>query len=157
MKFADMIRSARESLGLSQADVADIVGVKASAVTQWETGVSLPFAERSGAIADCLHLKEAEVLGTIYAERKQRRADKAAKPDSPAGKPVNKAPPTPLPEVLAHELARPLLELRASGGRVLLTEAGTIQIELSDATGTFANLYMEKDQARALGRVLQNV
>lgn len=156
MKLAEMILTAREKLGLSQAQVADILGVSPSAVTQWETGVSLPTPERAESIAACLNLSEADVLTTTYAERKQRKAQKASGPDAMI-KPMVSSTPIPPPAPPGPAQAMPLLEIQASSGRVLMTEAGTILIELSDGDKPVLNLHMQKDQARRLGMALHNV
>jgi transcriptional regulator with XRE-family HTH domain len=44
--FAETIRIKREELGLSQAEVADRLGVGQQAVSQWEAGASLPRPSR---------------------------------------------------------------------------------------------------------------
>ena len=53
--MAERIRSSRAALGITQADLAEAVGVTRSAVAQWETG-------RSGQVGSTL-TRLAEVLG----------------------------------------------------------------------------------------------
>lgn len=45
-RFADALRLRREERGLSQAEVADRLGVGQQAVSQWESGQSLPRPSR---------------------------------------------------------------------------------------------------------------
>ena len=56
--FAETIRLRREALGLSQAEVAERLGVGQQAVSQWEAGQSLP---RPGRIAQLSVLFEVDL------------------------------------------------------------------------------------------------
>ena len=50
--IADRIRTARKQAGLGQGDVADAFGVTRSAVSQWETGLTVPEASKVARLAD---------------------------------------------------------------------------------------------------------
>ena len=54
--FAESVRVRREALGLSQADVADKLGVGQQAVSQWEAGQSLPRPSRIAQLAVVLEV-----------------------------------------------------------------------------------------------------
>ena len=57
------IRSLRESVGMKQYELAARVGVKASSVCAWETGVSMPTVENLMKLADIFQCSIDEVLG----------------------------------------------------------------------------------------------
>lgn len=48
------IKSVREARGISQKQLADLVGVQQGAVAQWETGKTAPRFERIISIANAL-------------------------------------------------------------------------------------------------------
>lgn len=54
MSSKDEIRCRRESKKLSQRELADIMGVTKTAVTNWETGVAMPRAGDLPRLADAL-------------------------------------------------------------------------------------------------------
>ncbi|MDO4650299.1 MAG: helix-turn-helix transcriptional regulator [Eubacteriales bacterium] len=57
MKFGEKVREARKNKGLSQVELAKIVGVTGRNVSLWETGSTLPRTrELMGKIADALDL-----------------------------------------------------------------------------------------------------
>ena len=56
MALSDRIKNCRQSAGLSQEKVAELVGVSRQAVTKWETGQSAPSTEKL--------FRLAEILGT---------------------------------------------------------------------------------------------
>ena len=58
MELKDIIRSARKQRKLSQAALADIIGVNKSAVAQWETGLTRPNKESMAALRSVLALSE---------------------------------------------------------------------------------------------------
>lgn len=60
--FKDVIKDAREELGLTQDDVADKLGVTQPAVSMWENGRSRPTADVLVALADLLKLDVAQLL-----------------------------------------------------------------------------------------------
>ncbi|MBE6647508.1 MAG: helix-turn-helix transcriptional regulator [Ruminococcaceae bacterium] len=57
------IASARHTLGLTQKDLADRVGVTAQAVSKWERGSSCPDIAILDEIADSLGVSVSELLG----------------------------------------------------------------------------------------------
>ena len=54
--------SARKKAGLSQADVADALGVAPAAVSQWETGKTMPDPRKLPKIAETLSCTVDELL-----------------------------------------------------------------------------------------------
>lgn len=58
MEITDLIRMARKEKKLSQAALADLIGVNKSAVAQWETGVTRPTNENMAALRSILSLSE---------------------------------------------------------------------------------------------------
>lgn len=55
-KLSDMIREARHASGLSQYDLAELVGVRNVAVSTWETGRSNPSPENMVLLIEVLAL-----------------------------------------------------------------------------------------------------
>ena len=49
------LKAAREAAGLTQKEVAAILGVDDSAICQWETGRTSPLARRLSQIAEIYH------------------------------------------------------------------------------------------------------
>ncbi len=65
-EFRRQLVAARNARNLSQHDLGEMVGVKQSAVTQWETGKTTPTRERVFVIEHALGLKQgtlAQFLG----------------------------------------------------------------------------------------------
>lgn len=58
MEITDLIRIARKEKKLSQAALADLIGVNKSAVAQWETGVTRPSNENMAALRSILSLSD---------------------------------------------------------------------------------------------------
>lgn len=58
--FAEYVARARETLGITQSDLGDQVGVEAQQVSRWETGRSLPASRKLRLLADALKLTDAE-------------------------------------------------------------------------------------------------
>ncbi len=56
MNIANKIKQVRDFWDLKQQDVADICGVTASAVSQWENSVSIPRLQHLRALADYLNI-----------------------------------------------------------------------------------------------------
>lgn len=54
MEFGDRVRAHRESMGMSRAELAKLLGVSLSAVSNYETGVSFPKEEVLLRLFDCL-------------------------------------------------------------------------------------------------------
>lgn len=86
-----MARAERQRAGLSQADVAALIGVRTATVSEWETGRKSPGSAAFIALADALDVSldrlvhAPEVAKTSKgATKKITRGDQAGKP-SPAG------------------------------------------------------------------------
>lgn len=58
MELKDIIRAARKEKGLSQARLAELVGVNKSAVAQWELGSTRPNNDSMAAIRAVLSIEE---------------------------------------------------------------------------------------------------
>jgi phage repressor protein C with HTH and peptisase S24 domain len=56
--FADRLKEKRESLELSQSDIAVRLGVKPQSVNQWENGITTPRGHRLGKLASVLKTTE---------------------------------------------------------------------------------------------------
>jgi len=78
MSIGERIQRARKHRGLSQANVAGLVGVSRGACGQWEAGLSLPSVEKLSKLAVLLELRfewlvtgrgEMEYVGGIEDDR----------------------------------------------------------------------------------------
>ena len=58
MELKDLIRAARKAKGLSQAALADLIGVNKSAVAQWEIGSTNPSNDSMTALRSVLSIEE---------------------------------------------------------------------------------------------------
>ena len=58
----DAIKTRREQLGLTQNELAKIVGVTQGAVTQWENGISRPGVDTLCKLADVFGCKVDDIL-----------------------------------------------------------------------------------------------
>ena len=56
MKFGDLIAKARKGNGLTQSDLAEMVGVSAEAISKWEKGVYQPNSDNLEQLEKILHL-----------------------------------------------------------------------------------------------------
>lgn len=56
------IKLARLSAGLSQKELADIIGVSGVSVWKWENNLALPHPRRLKAVADALHTTVEKLL-----------------------------------------------------------------------------------------------
>lgn len=63
MKFAQILKSRRKELGLTQKDVADTFGIKSVNVSDWERGAGMPEASRLPALAKKLKMTVSELMG----------------------------------------------------------------------------------------------
>jgi DNA-binding transcriptional regulator YiaG len=54
MQRLGLLTEARESIGLSQGDVARAIGVSQAAVSKWESGDALPLARHAVALLELL-------------------------------------------------------------------------------------------------------
>ncbi len=57
------IREHREKLGMTKSELAQIMGVDASAVTRWETGEAMPRASKLPKLADLFGCTIDELYG----------------------------------------------------------------------------------------------
>ena len=62
--FGETIRSARKSLGLTQRQLADRLGVSNTSVSNWEKGLSRPDADMIQKLCAQLHLQANDFYGT---------------------------------------------------------------------------------------------
>lgn len=62
--FGETIRNARRSLGLTQRQLADRLGVSNTCVSNWEKGLSRPDADMIQKLCACLHLQANDLYGT---------------------------------------------------------------------------------------------
>lgn len=62
LRFGAVLRQGRESHKLTQATVADLIGVKQSTVSAWETSDAYPTAANLVALADLYGLDAGELL-----------------------------------------------------------------------------------------------
>ncbi len=60
--FGFVIRSARQSLGMTQWDVAKRLGITRGAIAQWEHGISEPLRGRLIQLRDILGLTSDQIL-----------------------------------------------------------------------------------------------
>ena len=58
----NIIKKARLTEGLTQKEVADVLGVSIVAVCKWENGKSLPAPRRLKKIADVLHISVSSLI-----------------------------------------------------------------------------------------------
>ena len=61
----DAIREARCKLGMSQSELAEIMGVTQSAVSHWETGETMPTAGQLPKLAEVLKT----TVSTLFGEK----------------------------------------------------------------------------------------
>jgi repressor LexA len=60
--IGDNIKKLRESMGMTQADIADIAGVSGQAVSNWELGTKIPRMGYIQRIADHFGLKKSDII-----------------------------------------------------------------------------------------------
>lgn len=63
--FGEKIRNARKSLGLTQRQLADRLGVSNTSISNWEKGMSRPDADMIQALCAVLQLQPNDFYGTI--------------------------------------------------------------------------------------------
>ena len=61
--ICDIIKSLRESVGVSQATLAKRIGVTRSAVNAWEMGLSVPTAQYIVELSQFFHVSADYILG----------------------------------------------------------------------------------------------
>ena len=62
--FGDIIRNARKSMGLTQRQLADRIGVSNTSISNWEKGLSRPDADLIQKLCGVLHLQPNDFYGT---------------------------------------------------------------------------------------------
>ncbi len=67
--LAAVIRKAREDAGLSQKELAKLLGVTQAAVSNWETAESRPGVVRIRALAEALGIDDAELTSAAELTR----------------------------------------------------------------------------------------
>lgn len=73
--MADRIRRYRNRRGLSQAELAALLGVKPPSVAQWELGISKPKMERLGLLSEILGVSVAALVRGEMDPADARRAE----------------------------------------------------------------------------------
>ena len=68
-EFKDYVRSARESRGMSQLDLANKTGLQPAAISHFETGQRSPSFENLRKLADALSVSVDYLLGRIDEEQ----------------------------------------------------------------------------------------
>jgi len=71
--FGEKIRSARKSLGLTQRQLADRLGVSNTSVSNWEKGLSRPDADMIQMLCGILRLQPNDFYGTNEAPAEDPR------------------------------------------------------------------------------------
>ena len=71
--FGEIIRNARKSLGLTQRQLADQIGVSNTSVSNWEKGLSRPDADLIQKLCAVLHLQPNDIYGTTQDTAGRRR------------------------------------------------------------------------------------
>lgn len=66
--FGEMVRQARTTLGITQAELAERLGVRQPAVSAWERGTAYPSAELYLPLAGVLEVDVATLLAGIGIE-----------------------------------------------------------------------------------------
>ena len=58
------IKTAREALGMTQSELAELLGITQGAVAQWENGLTHPAFERLAQVAEVLGITVDEIAST---------------------------------------------------------------------------------------------
>lgn len=74
----NVLRTAREALALSQADIAAKLGITPAAVGHYEKGIAKPPMERARQLARILKIDVAEIAVSARAQRGSRKAAREA-------------------------------------------------------------------------------
>ncbi len=83
--LAEAIRQARKRAGLSQAELADRLGLRQSSVSQWERASTKPSTAHLLALAEHLGISIVDQLaGTAHPERGHPTTEPPAPTDQPA-------------------------------------------------------------------------
>ena len=62
--FGEKIRNARKSLGLTQRQLAELLGISNTSISNWEKGLSRPDADMIQKLCDILRLQPNDIYGT---------------------------------------------------------------------------------------------
>lgn len=62
-KFGSLIRAGRALKGINQSETAELLGISTVAISNYETGKSLPTADTLSLICETLSIDPAELLG----------------------------------------------------------------------------------------------
>lgn len=73
--FAAALREIRKRAGLSQEDLARMVGVERSTVTKWESGQNAPALPTLAKLADVLGVSVDDLLGRKFHQAARRAVD----------------------------------------------------------------------------------
>ena len=63
--FGEKIRNARKSAGLTQRELARLLGVANTSISNWEKGLSRPDADMIQKLCQILHLQPNDFYGTV--------------------------------------------------------------------------------------------
>lgn len=80
MDFPQRVRSAREKLDLTQEDVAQKLGVTASAVSTWEAGRARPRLDKLKQLAELFGITVSELMGEPAGQERSVRGTSALVP-----------------------------------------------------------------------------
>lgn len=80
MDFPQRVRSAREKLDLTQEDVAQKLGVTASAVSTWEAGRARPRLDKLTQLAELFGVTVSELMGEPASQERSVRGTSALVP-----------------------------------------------------------------------------
>ena len=80
MDFPQRVRSTREKLNLTQEDVAQRLGVTASAVSTWEAGRARPRLDKLTQLADLFGMTVSELMGEPAGQERSVRGTSALVP-----------------------------------------------------------------------------
>ncbi len=127
-EIGERIAEAREAAGLTQAELAEMLGYAVGSVSHYEIGVMAPNAERICMIAQALRVHPGELLPMREEVESAMKAKAVPKPDRPErdAKPPRPAPTTPR-EIAAHAIGRRIADER--------NERGWSQQLLADSVG----------------------
>ncbi len=146
-KVAGVIRSARIAKNLTQADVADAMGVSFQAVSNWERGNSMPDIGKLGELARLLGVSMEELLGEAEAGtvRKVLRAEERSEPPQVTYKELAEVSP-----ILPPETTERLVDAASKVQDMHLEDLAALAPHLASATvdrlGAAENVRVESVQ-----------
>lgn len=105
-KFADDLQRWRLALGLSQAELAEAVGVTQQTVSDWEQGKLRPGIKRVDVVARALQITEDELLAALARDALAKGAQgRRVIEDKRADTPRRRGKRRPLPAALTGKLS----------------------------------------------------